>query len=165
MIYKIPCEEDCICAWGPTQPATLKIITSGFTDGPCTNILAPDHSYRGEISSGVNGTFAAITITPHTDGWMADFGTIGQLDIVFHDGLYCVGDPFIDSSSIITVTLDFTISTQAYVLTWLAYNPTPFTMATASGTYPASTPTVINDSIYPTNDPYNWATGGVIISS
>ncbi len=164
MIYTIPCGEDCFCAWGPEQPATLNLTTSGFTDGPCNNDPGIN-AYRCEIASGINGTFAALTITPHTDGWTADFGTIGQMDVVFHDpDVNCTTGYLLDSSSIITVKLVFTISTGNYVITWSAYNPGAFTMATASGTYPASMPTVVNDSIYPANDPFNWGTGTVLIS-
>ncbi len=169
MIYTLPCGEDCSCggepSWcGDDVPDTLQIEATSFGDGPCQD--AGPFTYRGVISSGVNGTLAAITITPHTDGWLADFGTIGEISNYTYDaGSDCNDNPTLQYTTIVTLTLDYTISTGAYILTWTVYDhdtSDPITLAIAEAVCPDSAPPVVNQQ---TDDfVFQWTAGSVLIT-
>jgi len=136
---------------------------SGFGDGPCQD--AGVFTYRGVIT-GINGTWPAISITPHVDGWLADFGTIGGIDsYTFDAGSDCADNPTLQFGTPVTLTLDYTISTGAYILTWTVIDHDsglPVTLATAEAVCPDSAPTVVNQQA--PEYVFQWTAGSVLIS-
>lgn len=140
------------------MPSTVHLIATDFADGPCQN-FSPSPDEHWESVDGINGTFAALTITPHTDGWTADFGTIGNLNLLFYDAdSGCSGEHEIEDTAVVTAKLVYTISTGDYTITWTS-NGTDV-IGTASATCPISNPIVVNGTI-----PTIWTTGSVLVTA
>ncbi len=162
MTYTIPCGEDCSCAgsWcGDFVPDTLTVMASGFSNGPCYDNGI--FSYHGNIVSGVNGTFDSLVITPHMDGWTADFGVVGVIDYITYDeGSGCTTSPTHFEPKDITMSLVFTLSTQTYTLSWYI----DFLLAaTGDATCPESSPEIINR--IPFTYEWDWTVGSVLITA